>query len=492
MVDKITVNETFLAFLLILLLSLILFSQLGDFGLPSFDDAYYAQKAKELLRTGDLFTLYYNNTPRFDNTPFYIWLVALMFKLFGVNEYNARFFSCLSAIGSLVVIYLLARIIYKDKWSKFFSVLVLATTFYYTKYAMHAMFDVTLSFLYTLVMLFFILGILKNEKYFLLSGVFVGFSILTKSLLGTFPIIIMGAFLLLYDRKKILSKYFILSILISLFMALPWYLLEYIKYGDKFLSEHFGWLFLERGFGKSLPKQNLFSYFYYLKFLLIFYLPWIPFAIASIFVELKKKKREKEEMFLLLPIIWILTVLILMSIPGTRKSWYIMPVFPALALITGDYFNRYVLRNEKVRILSARIIILVFSIIMIIVVATPISLKSRKSMGIKKMATVIKNAIPEKKRVNCFNMEFWSTNNSFLFYTDRMLKDPFFELDSLISIMKEEDEFCYIQTKDYEYFFKDKKEEFPIIVGTKDYILFTNRKTYDKLQSYNFLDLLSP
>lgn len=193
-----------------------------------------------MTSTGDLFTLYYNNSPRFDNTPFYIWLIALMFKLFGVNEYNARFFSALFCLGSLITTFFIAKKIYQEKWSGFFSVFVLGTTFYYTKYAMHAMFDITLSFLYTLAILFFILGLKKNEKYFLLSGVFTGFSILTKSLLGIFPFLIMVFFLIFYDHKKIFSKYFLLSTLLFLAIACPWYIVEYVKYGTGFLSQHFG------------------------------------------------------------------------------------------------------------------------------------------------------------------------------------------------------------------------------------------------------------
>lgn len=487
-IDQFSIDEKFLTFVLILSLGLILFNNLSGSDLPSFDDAYYAQKAKEILSTGDLFTLHYGGVPRFDNTPFYIWLIALMFKLFGINEYNARFFSTVSCLGSMVSLFFIARIISKNKWVRFFSVFVLATTFWYTRYAMHAMFDVTLSFFYTLIILFFLLGITKSERYFLLSGIFVGFSILTKSLLGIFPWIIMVLFLLFYDSKKLLSRYFLLSILVSSVIALPWYLVEYFKYGERFVSEQFRWLFFERAFGKSVPGQNLFSYFYYIKFLLIGYLPWFPLGIAGIYTIIKRKREKKEDWLELLPIIWILTVLVIMTIPGSRKSWYIMPVFPAFALVVGKYLSENILKTEKRNFLFAKILSLTFFGIILILLFFPIPIKSRTFKDLSKMAPVIKRAVPKEQKVNCFAMEFWYANNSFLFYTDRMLKEPVNDIDSLKRIMEPEDEYCYMKTKDYESYFKDNKKEFPIIAGTKKYVCMTNERTYRKLSNYNFLD----
>lgn len=177
-----------------------------------------------------------------------------------------------------------------------------------------------------------------------------------------------------------------------------------------------------------------------------------------------------------------------MSIPGTRKSWYIMPIFPAFALLVGNYLSEYILKKEKRKFLFAGWVTFIFFIIMVIIISTPLQIKSRGSNDLRKMAPLIKKVVTLNKKINCFGMEFWSANNSFLFYTDRMLKEPINDFDSLIMVMKKEDEYCLSRIKDYLYHFKDKRDEFPVVIGGKEYVFFTNKKTFRKLSDYNFID----
>lgn len=123
----------------------LLFAKLDKGELASLDDCYYAQKAKEILITGDWLTMHYAGKPDFDNVPLYIWLEAVMFKLFGVHEYTARFFSAFFGLGTIIMTFYLGKMWFSHRVGVY-SAIVMLTTQFFLKYSRRAMFDVTLTF----------------------------------------------------------------------------------------------------------------------------------------------------------------------------------------------------------------------------------------------------------------------------------------------------------------------------------------------------------
>src|SRR5437868_1207563 len=75
-----------------------IFPKLEVGNLPSYDDAYYAQKAREILQHGNPWTMTLAGVPKFDNPPGFMWLIAGSFKLFGVSEFTARLPSALGGV----------------------------------------------------------------------------------------------------------------------------------------------------------------------------------------------------------------------------------------------------------------------------------------------------------------------------------------------------------------------------------------------------------
>ena len=62
--------------ILLVLAAMIVFAKLGATHLAAFDDCYYAQKAKEMVRSGDWFTPHFAGHPRWDNPPLFLWMMA--------------------------------------------------------------------------------------------------------------------------------------------------------------------------------------------------------------------------------------------------------------------------------------------------------------------------------------------------------------------------------------------------------------------------------
>ena len=76
----------------------VLFYGLGDFPLFNPDEALYAEPAREMLETHDYITTTLNYVVRFTKPPVAIWAMALAMKIFGVNEFAARFFGAAAAL----------------------------------------------------------------------------------------------------------------------------------------------------------------------------------------------------------------------------------------------------------------------------------------------------------------------------------------------------------------------------------------------------------
>ena len=73
----------------------VLFARVGAGPLPNYDDAYYAEKAKQMLRTGDWLTPRFAGAERLDNPPLYLWIMAASFVVMGVTSFAAVFWSAL-------------------------------------------------------------------------------------------------------------------------------------------------------------------------------------------------------------------------------------------------------------------------------------------------------------------------------------------------------------------------------------------------------------
>ncbi|MFP6638127.1 MAG: glycosyltransferase family 39 protein, partial [Nitrospinaceae bacterium] len=112
------------AFLVFTSLLIFLGRQL-DTGITNFDDAYYAQKAKEVLNSGSFWLITHAGLPTFDNPPLPFWFMALAFSIFGVSSYSAIFSSALFGTGIILMTYRLSLLLYKDCWIAFASAFVL-------------------------------------------------------------------------------------------------------------------------------------------------------------------------------------------------------------------------------------------------------------------------------------------------------------------------------------------------------------------------------
>ena len=90
---------------LLLIGSIAFFWHLGGIGLVDETEPLFAEAARQMTVTGDWVTPYFNGETRFDKPPLIYWLMAIAYKLVGVNEWAVRLPSALAAIALMLFVF---------------------------------------------------------------------------------------------------------------------------------------------------------------------------------------------------------------------------------------------------------------------------------------------------------------------------------------------------------------------------------------------------
>lgn len=332
----------------VLILVLILFSGslfligLGAMPLTDPDEVFYAETAKEMLERGEFLTPYIFSKPQFEKPPLYYWLVILGFRAFGVNEFSARVASSILGIFGVIGIYLLGKTLV-NKRTGFFAGIILATSIIYLVLSRACVTDIALGVFTLYAFLFFFYGYLNKLgrlKWYMLSALFLGLSVLTKGPVGVFlPVLIVTIYLILAKETKRIKEMPILSgLLVFLAVSLPWYLLAYKVHGSAFIDEFFGFHNVIRFLHPEHKIGDVF--YYYVPVVIAGFLPWsafLPLGIWQVFTEGERRIR-KTNLFL---VTWFLVIFVFFSISRTKLPTYIFPLYPALALLVARVWDAF-------------------------------------------------------------------------------------------------------------------------------------------------------
>ena len=325
--------------LLLAVVAIMFFYRLGSYPLFDLDEPRYAEAAREMLENGNWITPYFNYELRFDKPVFFYWLIALAYKLFGVSEFAARFFSAVTASITVFAVFAFGKH-WISRQHGFFSALILATSILFAGIARMSITDMTLSCFMTLTTLCLFMAAHQNLRWWLAAGAIAGLGVLTK---GPVAIVVPGAIFVLYawligDFKRcLLNRWLPIAVGICLMIAVPWYILAYLQNGQIFLDA----LFLHNvtRYSDVVSGHKQASYFYVIV-LLAGFLPWtayLPAAIRSLWQRAKHHKTlvASHNFRYLVPLygaVWTVFIFTFFTAGNTKLLTYILPLFPGLAL----------------------------------------------------------------------------------------------------------------------------------------------------------------
>jgi len=357
-------NPTIHIIFLILFSSIILFWRLNEGSLVNWDEATHAQVAKGIVEENDWFALYPKGTTFynfwFHKPPFNFWLMAIAYKLLGITTFASRAVSALFAIGCIVVTYFLGKELFNKKIGFIASLILILSPQFLHKSRM-AMLDVPTTFFILLSFLIFLL-LKKNQTnyYYTLLGISLALGTLTKQIVGLFPLFIILIYILLtkefylIKNKKIFQTIFIFFLIIS-----PWYIAQLLINGLEFINQHIvNHVFIRAIEAKHSDYGNI---FYFLVLLWGFY-PWIIFLLPALILVIYMAIKYKQKQSILL-LTWFIVIFGIFLIGKTKFPWYLIPLYPVLALFGAYFFTELNLDFKKYKIPVGIIFFLIFFII---------------------------------------------------------------------------------------------------------------------------------
>ncbi|WP_368050293.1 ArnT family glycosyltransferase [Lutibacter sp.] len=346
---------------------LILIRAFLNYAIPLMDktEARYAEIARIMAETNNWTTLQIDyGVPFWAKPPLSTWLSALSFNIFGVNEFAVRFPYLLL---NILVILLIGKYAKRKGLDFLIPGLILLTIPEFLLHTGVVSTDTALAFCVTLVMISFWEGIHNKAQTFWKYLFFIGLGL---GLLAKGPIIIIltappiFVWMVIFKQYKTVWKSlpWVLGILITAVVAIPWYYLAEQKtpgFFDYFIvGEHFkrflssGWKGDKYGFPKSQPMGMIWV------FLFVFAIPWIQILIGKIWKNKTNLIKNKWVAFLLF---WFLWTPLFFTVSKSLIHPYIMPVMVPIALLITHWWEE-IKHKKRIITIALTIPILAFFI----------------------------------------------------------------------------------------------------------------------------------
>ncbi len=348
------------------------FYHLDYLPLASWDEAWYAGIAREMVRRGDIMHMFWNGSAFYDHPPMGIWIMATTFKLFGISEFTTRLPSAIAGILSTLLIYLIGLRLFKSKMIGFVAALILNTCVWYIVRVRSGNLDSIFIFFYLATVYFSILSS-KNFRWFPIVAIAFGSLVMTKTLVGVSAIILI-IYLNFFQFYKVRNAlYLALGLGIFYYIVHPWYDMAYDTYSD-FELQHFvktgtrqktleSYLALKWELPLFYLHMGVRKWFYlwqisviYMVALSIIKTLKLGMYMSKLKILWKEAKKYAEEMSpIIFVLLWNIVVLYPFLTTDLTQIWHLIPVYPSAALMVAFTFHSLVIFGINIlKILSKR------------------------------------------------------------------------------------------------------------------------------------------
>lgn len=320
--------------------AIVLFTiNLGGLPLRDWDEGIVAQIARIMSNSpfDSLVWLYphdLNGAPYFNKPPLVHWMIALCYRIWGVNEWTARLPGALLTATSVPLLYTVGREIFFQRSTAVFAALVYLTSLPVVRQGRLAMLDGAV-LCFFLVMLVCLLRSRRDLRWGL--GIGLGFSCLclTKGILGILLAAI-GLIFIAWDTPRLLtSLYLWIGFGLGCVPVAVWNGLQIHRYGETFLTRHFWDQSLRRVSDSVENNQGFITY--YVWEIVKHGVPWVVFLPIAI----RNAWDNRNLGWAKLALVWSGIYFVVISLMQTKLPWYAMPLYPAFALMIGAQLQRF-------------------------------------------------------------------------------------------------------------------------------------------------------
>jgi 4-amino-4-deoxy-L-arabinose transferase-like glycosyltransferase len=364
--------------LLITVGSLLFFPNLGGPSLWDIDEGNNVEAGREMMESGNWIVPTFNFLLRVDKPALLYWLQISSFKLFGINEFAGRFPSACAALLSMLLTYELGRRMF-GATAGLLAGLMLGTSALFCAAAHFANPDALLCLCMLLTFFFFWNSFVRGDRsWFVLCGVCSGLGMLAKGPIGLLLPSAVGLLFLFWAKqlRRLWDLRLLSGMLAFGLVMVPWYAWVGADTRGNYLKE----FFLTHNVNRFADTMEGHAGMpgYYLLVLIVGIAPWSAFLGLAAWYSLRRKAdarvgwvessgptdkpeaqardgqvgledsthpttkaRAYQRHSIAFLWCWIVVYAAFFSVSRTKLPNYILPIYPAVALLTGRFLEQW-------------------------------------------------------------------------------------------------------------------------------------------------------
>jgi 4-amino-4-deoxy-L-arabinose transferase-like glycosyltransferase len=305
------------------------------------DEGRYAEMAREMFTSGDWVTTRLNGIKYFEKPPLQTWMNALSFTLFGLGDWQARLWTGLCGILGVVLTGYTGSKLFGRR-TGFYAALVLGSSFYWAACSQIDSLDMGLSGMMTIALCALLLAQrddaapAERRNWMLVCWAGMALAVLSKGLIG---LVLPGGVLVVYtvvtrDWKLWGRLHLAKGLLLMLAIAAPWFVLVGLRNPEQphffFVHEHW-----DRFFLKEHHREQAWYIFFVLT--AVGMVPWTGVLLQGLKLGVQREPGSFRPRLMLL--VWAVFILLFFTKSNSKLPGYILPIFPALALLVANYLE---------------------------------------------------------------------------------------------------------------------------------------------------------
>ncbi|HJR52184.1 MAG TPA: glycosyltransferase family 39 protein [Gemmatimonadota bacterium] len=321
---------------LAILAAVVLFWQLGAYGLWESTEARYAEIAARMVRSGDWLTPRLNGIAHFDKPPLAYWASAASMALLGIDELAARLPLALASMAALLVVYRAAKATMCARAAVFSFLVLLSSPLWFALSR-----SLTTDLYLTLWVLVAVEAARRGTRpggsraWRVAAWAALGAGFLTKGpvvfVWTALPMLAWAAWTRSWARTAKLAEP--LGVATFALVGLPWYLVEAAHWPG--LLDY--WLGGQVAGRIAAPyRGEVEPWWTYLATLSWAAWIWILPALVGLWAFARMREQPGGRYL----VVWIVVPLVAFSLFPTKRANYMLPALPAIAFAAGWWWDR--------------------------------------------------------------------------------------------------------------------------------------------------------
>ncbi|NNM80152.1 MAG: glycosyltransferase family 39 protein [Gallionella sp.] len=325
---------------MVIAVTLIWFANLEYRTLVKPDEGRYAEIPREMVKSGDWTTPRLNELKYFEKPPLQYWATAVAYEVFGEHQWTSRLWAGLTGFAGIFLVWFAGLRLFGREAANY-AAMLLGSSLLYVLIGHINTLDMGVTFFITLGIFALLLGQSATDEkqqrnWMVLAWVGMALAVLSKGLMG---LILPGTAVLIYcalqrDLTVLKRMHWLPGLAIFLLIVAPWFYLV-MKANPEFFGRFFIYEHYTRFTTKDLGRYQ--PWYYFVPILLSGALPWTVLMFDSVLRAWRGGERAAKtfspERFLL---IWAVFIYLFFSVSGSKLPSYLLPMFPALALLMGQ------------------------------------------------------------------------------------------------------------------------------------------------------------